>query len=295
MAATRAYRILALERAPAAAQVAATEALWQAIATGQAPATLRWYSYPSPALVLGIGQRAPGLLQPPAATLGVAGLPGLPAAAPASPAAGPVVPIAQRPSGGAAVYAAPELLALDLALPAEHPLAGGDVVEAYRWVGEAFAAALGSLAPAGRDRIVLVTIDQARADRRAQQEAAAGSAAALRGLACFGVLSPYEVALLPDPASARAAGTDHPLRKLVGLAQLRKRGVVLFQAGLYTRFPATPLAHLLAPAGGDSAPLATELHQRAADLAELGLERDVPAVIEAVTRCLAQRLEGRTG
>jgi lipoate-protein ligase A len=320
MAANRAYRILPLACAPVSAQLAATEALWQDVAARRAPATLRWYTYPSPALVLGIGQHAPGFLRQPAATTRP--------------------PIAQRPSGGAAVYAAPELLALDLALPADHPLACGDVVEAYRWVGQAFATALGRLVPARRDQIVLVTIDQARADRRAQQGAAPGSAAALRGLACFGVLSPYEVALacqahsagegwakderrrtederrrtgdegqgtkeeaaagvLPSSFVRRPSipGTDsfHLLRKLVGLAQLRKRGVVLFQAGLYTRFPSTPLARLLAPTGGDTPALAAELELRAADLAALGLERHVPAVIEAVSHQLAQRLEGSFG
>ena len=39
----------------------------------------------------------------------------------------------------------PHLLALDVALPGDHPLVLPDLVESYRWLGEAWAAALAQL------------------------------------------------------------------------------------------------------------------------------------------------------
>lgn len=117
------------------------------------------------------------------------------------------VPVIRRGSGGGAVLCDPGLLEVDLALPAGHPLLDADVTESYRFLGQAWVAALAAVGVAGR----LVTVAEARAlpdERRAAAR-----------VACYAGLSPYEVV---DPDD----------RKLVGLCQRRRRGAALFQCSL---------------------------------------------------------------
>jgi lipoate-protein ligase A len=248
------WRILPLRVAPAAEQLALTEALWQDVAARRHGATIRWYSYGGPALVLGVGQRETDIM--------------------GSAARRDRLPIVTRSSGGAAVLAARDMLALDVALPSPPGAVFGDVVESYRWLGEAFLEALRALAPIAASRLAVVDPPQARADQASQRAALPGTPESLRARACFGTLSPYEVALV-DPG--------FPPRKLVGLSQVRKRGVVLYQAGLYHRFSGDALAPYLA---GDSASLARELDRHVAALDAVGLD-DEAAVVDAVTRAIA--------
>src|SRR4051812_20064164 len=98
--------ILPYSVASAADQIVRSEALLRAVAAGEAPATLRWYGYDARALILGVGQHA-SLVDERACR-----------------AAGVVV--VKRTSGGGIVFAGPDLLALDIVLPAGHPLAGTD-------------------------------------------------------------------------------------------------------------------------------------------------------------------------
>jgi lipoate-protein ligase A len=257
------WRVLPYTHASAARQLAQTEALWRSVMAGEAPATLRWYGYDASALVLGVGQR------------------GREADEAACRAAG--VAVVQRASGGAAVLAHHDMLALDVALPADSPLAVADVVESYRWLGEVCTQALRGLAPRDAERVVLVGTEEARADQREQRSATEGTGEALRGLACFGTLSPYEVGLR-DSASGRMA-------KLVGLSQVRKRGVVLYQAGLYVRWRSEALAGLLALPAGQREKLAGELDRRIASLEDVGVsEPDVPALVAAINAGAAAAL-----
>lgn len=139
---------------------------------------------------------------------------------PACDAAG--VLVVKRQAGGTSVYAASGVLGLDVALPAGHMLIKADVLEVYRWVGHVWSDALRQLGVACR----VVEVAEARA--------ASGQPAAVQRavqLACFGSLSPYEVVV----------GT----RKLVGLAQVRRRPGTLVQCGIYTYFDSDLLASLL--------------------------------------------------
>ncbi len=52
------------------------------------------------------------------------------------------LPIYHRRAGGTAVLVGPHLLSLDVLLPRDHPLVLPDIVESYRWLGEAWVAAL---------------------------------------------------------------------------------------------------------------------------------------------------------
>ena len=255
------WRVLPFHVLPAAEQLHLTETLGQEVASGRAPATLRWYSYDTPALVLGIGQAATDVNLAAVKKDGVA--------------------IVKRASGGAVVFARPGFLALDIALPMTSPLVIPDVVESYRWLGAAFAEALTLLAPTHAKRITLVTPAAARADQSEQRGAPPATPNRDRSVACFGVLSPYEVALAMDAA---------PLRKVIGFSQIRKRGVTLFQAGVYATFSGEELACYLSPTVG----LGTELDRRIADLAEINLtpaHHFVTAVTNAIERAASTDAE----
>jgi lipoate-protein ligase A len=128
------------------------------------------------------------------------------------------VAVVRRGSGGGPVLWGPDLLALDVLVPAGHPLHTADVAASYRWLGEAFAAALGELG-------VPATAVPPDTARRLNDRAAAERA-------CFAGCSPWEV----------LAGE----RKGVGLSQVRRRSGALLQAGILLRHRPDRLPRLLA-------------------------------------------------
>jgi lipoate---protein ligase len=180
------------------------------------------------------------------------------------------VKIVKRQSGGTAVYAAPDVLGLDVAMPANHPLVVPDIVETYRWLGEIWVETARSL---GADAH-LVSISEARQSKRGT--ASHGGALAL---ACFGSLSPYEVVV--------------GRRKLVGLAQVRRRTGTLIQAGIHQSFDAERLTRLLAIEHRFE--VAVELNARAIGLNDatgrvVGLEEIMHGFERAFARYLAAEL-----
>lgn len=204
------------------------------------PPVVSWSRTSSPALVLGRSARK------------------LPVDLDAARAAG--VAVLQRASGGGPVLWDAGLLALDVVLPRGHGLAPADVVEGYRWLGEAIAAALRDLGVPG---VEVVGLADARADSRRPRPAHA---------ACFGGLSPYEV---------RAGG-----RKVVGLCQVRRGGGTLLQAGLLLRFDAEGLGRLIAPDPPAASALAADLTARAAGLDDLRPGLGADALVARVDAAL---------
>ena len=159
-----------------------------------------------------------------------------------------------RPSGGGPVLWDDDLIATDVILPAGHPLLPVDVVEAYRWVGEAVAGALTGL---GIADVRALPPDEARAWPR-------GPA----GTMCFGGLSPWE---------AVAEG-----RKVLGLSQVRRTAGAIIQVGVPMRLDAVRLARAVgAPSGA-----ADDLAARTAGVADLapGVTREVAeqALVDAL-------------
>jgi lipoate-protein ligase A len=153
------------------------------------------------------------------------------------------VTLYRRSSGGTAVLSEPDQVMQDIALPRGHHLYTNDVTESYRWLGELWAAVLDALGV----RAEIISIAEARADRHDLDE--------LTRLSCYGGRSPYEVLVNG--------------RKLIGLAQVRRRHGALLQTGIYTRWYPRRLADLLAltPAERDS--LTGRLAARVAGLADV--------------------------
>ena len=124
----------------------------------------------------------------------------------------------RRSTGGGAVSCDDRYLMLDVVLPRGHPLVIDDVGRSYRWLAKAL---LGALAPHGAE-LRAVTPREAAAQPPADRAAAR--------LACFGGTGTYELVTLADG------------RKLVGLAQRRRGGAALLQAGLYVAAPRLDVA-----------------------------------------------------
>lgn len=173
------------------------------------------------------------------------------------------IPVIRRQAGGTAVLAATGVLGLDVFLPAGHPLTLPDIVETYRWLGETWARGLRSLGLA----VHLLSVAEARERSHHGQDDSILAA-------CFGSVSPYEV----------VAGE----RKLVGLAQVRRRNGVLLQAGIHLSFDASGLARLLAPEQADT--LAPRLEGTAMGLRELAPKVSEDDVQRAVRLALRESL-----
>ena len=122
----------------------------------------------------------------------------------------PGLPVIVRRSGGGAVLVGPWMLSISVALPALHPLVGEGPVASYAWLGQGIAQALERAGV----RAQALSPEQLRAHHADQP-------APTVDWACFGSVSPWEVL---------AHG-----RKLVGMAQIRRRHGVLLTAGVLLR------------------------------------------------------------
>ncbi|MBV9228260.1 MAG: ligase [Chloroflexi bacterium] len=137
------------------------------------------------------------------------------------------LPIYHRRAGGTAVLVGPHLLSLDVILPAGHPLVLADIVESYRWFGEAWVAALLQLGVQTR----IVPPDEAHAHRARLKQPATSVYESLMHRACYGTLSSYEVVI--------------GQRKVVGFDMIRRRAGSLLQAGVLLHWDTTVLSQLL--------------------------------------------------
>lgn len=173
--------------------------------------------------------------------------------------------VIKRAAGGTVVLADDGLLGLDVALPLGHPLLLGDLTQSYRWLGEVWSEAL-RLAGVATE---VVSVEAARASARDP-----GQAAGLARLACFGALSPYEVTWRG--------------RKLVGLAQVRRRYGALFQMAILLRWRPQRLAALLRVEPAERPLLAAALAERAVGLNDAGATVAAPALIAAVEQSLGR-------
>jgi lipoate---protein ligase len=243
------WRLLTSSGAGMGRQLALSEALLVCLPEIHTPA-LRWYHTNKPALVLGNGQKPETI--------------DLAAARQRS------IPVYRRTSGGTAVLVDGDALSMEVALPAGHVLATGDVVLGYRWLGEVWAQALRAL---GIRTARALPTDEVRVLPPLAQDDP------LR-LACYGTLSPWEPVV----------GT----RKVVGLSQVRRRGGTLYQVGVYLRWRLEALVELLALPDAERAALVPRLRSATAGLDELaGRAVTVREVTAAVEETLIELLEVR--
>ena len=168
----------------------------------------------------------------------------------------------RRRSGGTAVFADRDFLLLDVALPSGHALLPANVTETYRWLGEVWAAALAELGVEAH----VIGVEEARATNAALD-------AEVRRV-CFGGVSPYEVFVGE--------------RKIVGLAQIRRRPGGVLQAGIYMHWQPECVSGLLSGSSEERARRTALLAPRARGLRDVrvaaaGFE-DVVRAFEAALR-----------
>jgi lipoate-protein ligase A len=170
---------------------------------------------------------------------------------------------AVRQAGGGAVLAGPWMLSASIALPNTHPLVAGHLVQSYRWIGELYAKVLQGF---GVDAYA-ISPDEARLRQQ-------GTPPGL-GWACFGGFSPWEVVACE--------------RKIVGLAQVRRRSGILLVAGLLLNRPEW---ELLARAMNQPAGSAAVLADCTTSCAEqLGRELRLAEVAAALANALHAALD----
>lgn len=170
------------------------------------------------------------------------------------------VSLHRRSSGGTAVLMTPDVLMLDVALPTGHHLCHADVTESYHWFGDVWQTALRAAGLRPR----LLSVAEARSDTRTIHP--------LLKRVCFGGFSPYEV-LVGE-------------RKIVGLAQVRRRSGVLFQAGIYMRWQPDKLVRLLALSPDERRVLADKLWSRATGLHQEQAQIDVDMLVSLFAAAL---------
>src|SRR6266849_190066 len=231
------WRVMPLAIADQQQHIDLSERLLATAEPGQ-PATLYWSQAEPIGLVLGYSQKH-AILNPAAL-------------------AAHQMPVYHRRAGGTAVLVGPQLLSLDVVLPAGHPLILPDLVESYHWFGEAWVATLAQFGVQAR------TIPPAEAhEQRAllKRDETRERESILRR-ACYGSLSPYEVVV--------------GQRKIVGFDMHRRRMGSLLQAGLLLHWETGTLAQLLGHTPAEEALLRKELQERA-----IGLDTLVDRTITA--------------
>jgi lipoate-protein ligase A len=156
---TETWRLLGPEATTGDYSLALHEALLLSQAAGEAPPTLRLYTWAERCVTIGCGQSITDIDLEYCTAAGL--------------------PVLRRLSGGTAVLHEPSQLAFMMVLPSAHPLVRGDVVESYAPVSRALLRALGHLG--------------IPAEALPPHAARALPADPLGRAACFGALAPYEI------------------------------------------------------------------------------------------------------
>jgi lipoate-protein ligase A len=242
------FEICGLTIADQQAHIARSEHLLSRVAPGSAPLVL-WSQAEPEALVLGFSQQE-SILN-------------------CQAVAHEKIPVYRRRAGGTAVLVGPDLLGLDVILPADHPLVLADLVESYHWLGETWVRALHLLGVETRS----IPPHEAREQRALAKRPERQAYEAVLGRACYASNSPYEVVV--------------GQRKLVGLDMIRRRNGSLLQAGLLLHWNAGQLARLLGHTPAEQELLRTTLPERAVGLDELtGYAVETREIIQAFATTL---------
>ncbi len=193
----------------------------------EGPPTLYWSIAQPEGLVLGFSQK-PSMLNPSLSSL--------------------LMPIYHRRAGGTAVLVGPDLLSLDVILPENHPFLLSDLVESYRWFGEAWVAALARLGVQSQ----VIFPERARVQREMLKRPETRDRELLLRRACYGSYSSYEVTVGE--------------RKVVGLDMIRRRSGSLLQAGVLLHWDPRKLALMLGHTTEEQFVITEGLYERAVGL-----------------------------
>lgn len=218
------WRIIPLTIADQQQHIEQGEQLLATIAPDD-PATLFWSMANRESLVLGFSQKPEMLNIEAVAASGI--------------------PIYHRRAGGTAVLVGPHMLSLDVVLPANHPLVLRDIVESYRWFGEAWVDTLLQVGVQSRT----VPPAEAHAQRAHLKLSATYEYEMLLQRACYGSYSSYEVVV--------------GQRKVVGLDMIRRRNGSMLQAGVLLHWETEMLAKLLGNTPEEQKLLHEGLYERA--------------------------------
>lgn len=169
----------------------------------------------------------------------------------------------ERQAGGGAVLVGPWMLSASIVLPTTHPFARLPPAASYHWLGDAYATVL-------RDAGIGAQVLDIAGARELQQQADPNLK-----WACYGGFSPGEVVV--------------GRRKLVGLAQVRRAGGVLFVAGLQFGRPDWALLCRALGRPLDEAELLTACNTCCVD--EAGEHLSPLAMLGAVQRNVLELLE----
>jgi lipoate-protein ligase A len=224
------WLILPLTIADQQEHIDRSDVLLRTIEPGQ-PASLYWSTAAARGLVLGFSQKVETLNQEAIALK--------------------KIPVYQRRAGGTAVLVGPDLLGLDVVLPAGHPLILADVVQSYQWFGEAWVEALRLLGVQAR----MVPPQEAHEQRALLKQEETRERESVLRRACYGSLSPYEVVV--------------GQKKVVGFDMIRRRAGSLLQAGVLLHWESETLAQLLGKTIEEQALLEADLLERATGLDRL--------------------------
>ncbi len=153
------WRLIDLTYDTGPVQLATSEAVLDAVRSGLAPPTLRFYSWSEPVVILGVGQSGSDLDLAACEAHGCR--------------------VLRRISGGTAVYHDADELSFEITVPAGHRLGPPDVRLAYARFAEVLSDALSRIGVATR------VVEAAEAATRPSEP--------LLRPACFAALSPYEL------------------------------------------------------------------------------------------------------
>ena len=229
--------------------IARDEALLERTQSG-GPPLVRWWVAASPAVVVGLGLRH---------RLG--------SIVDVARCEADHVAVLERRAGGGALLLDEHMLCGAVCVPMAS--VSSDVTESYRWLGDELVRRLRSLGVAEARR---VEVAEARSDAAAIR-ARDDPVARVIGATCYGVLSPHEIVV--------------GARKLVGLAQVRRRHAALFVIGVLLRDQSRLAGYLQAPDDASRERLRAQLKRRTVGLDELTSRpaSEAAAVIAGATPC----------
>lgn len=177
------------------------------------------------------------------------------------------LPIMRRGSGGGAVLAGPWMLSFTVFIPTEHQIAGLDIINIFGWLERIWIAALESVGVAckGVDKPLIDYSKQVSKQHEVEW-------------ACYAALSHGEVVSLDN-------------RKLVGLAQIRKRQGIALVSGLHLSSCDWSLLSQVVVDRPEQGAILESLNCDAEQLSGIAGEELLPVVIDAFIAALPDDFE----